>query len=165
MVLMDQAIFEAQEGYTKKVRDLKENVAKKSLSLEESTTELENRLKDLKFHKRQLLDSSKACLNVDAMCNSVFDESESFLAEKLKMNAFKKDVEDHKGDPVLMFKDSTEFEESLASHFVDGFQYLGEQARVAYPQYSFEFEKIPLPEDVTARASSKKEKEKKSRRP
>src|SRR3954470_13663235 len=102
---------------------------------------------------------------VDALCNSVFDESESFLAEKLKMNAFMKHVEDHKGDPVLIFKDSTEFEESLASRFVDGFQYLGEQARVAYPQYSFEFEKIPLPEDVAALVNSRKEKGKKSHRP
>src|SRR3954469_9084194 len=158
MVLVNQAIFEAQDGYTKKVKDLKERVAGKSLSLEEATTELENRFNDLKFHKRQLLDSCEACHNVDATCACVREEGDSFIAEMIKMNAFKKHVEDHKGDPILIFKDSAEYEESLAARFADGFDYLGEQAKVAYPQYDFEFDKIPLPEDVAALVKSRKEK-------
>src|SRR5206468_12166461 len=120
---------------------------------------------DLKFHRRQLLDSSEECHNVSAMCTSVAEEGDSFLGEVIKMNAFKKNVEEHKGDPVLVFKDSTEYKESLASGFVEGFDYLAEQAKVAYPQYDFEFEKIPLPEDVAALAKTRKEKGKKTHRP
>ena len=137
----------------------------KSLGVEESMAELENRLNDLKFHKRQLQDSSEARLNMGAMCDSISEESDSFLGEVIKMNAFKKHVEEHKGDPVSVFKDSMEYKESLASRFVEGFDYLAEQAKVAYPQYDFEFEKIPLPEDIAALTKPRKEKGKKPLRP
>src|SRR3954465_9107629 len=120
MVLVNQAIFEAEEGYTRKVKELKEKVTGKSLGVEESMAELESRLNDLKFHKRQLQDSSEARLNLGAMCDSISEESDSFLGEVIKMNAFKKHVEEHKGDPVSVFKDSMEYKESLASQFVEG---------------------------------------------
>ena len=153
MVLVNQAIFEAEEGYTRKVKELKEKVAGKSLGVEESIAELDNRLNDLKFHKHQLHDSTEARLNMGAMCDSVSEESDSFLAEVIRMNAFQKNVEEHKGDPVSVFKDSMEYKGSLASRFVDGFDYLAEQAKVAYPQYDFEFKKIPHQGEILSRSS------------
>src|SRR5436190_261326 len=134
MVLVNQAIFEAKEGYSKKVRDLKVCIAKESFELERMTTDLGKLSTDFEYTERFLYNSTEEGHGLDAQCADVRGEKESFLAEKIRINALKQHVEDYDGSYVSMYKDSEDFEESLASRYVERFQYLGEQAKVVYPQ-------------------------------
>src|SRR4051812_47877438 len=110
------------------------------LELERMTTELEQLSTDLDHDKRIHFAATEEDLNWKEKCSEVFVENELFMEEQMRQNALTRQVEDVGGSLISYYKRSDGWEESHASRFVDRFQYLEEQAKVAYPQYNFHFE-------------------------
>src|SRR3954464_2466652 len=115
MTLLNQAIFEANDGYSKKVKDLEGCLAEDDFELEKITTDLEKISTDLDFNRRVHYNTTEEDLGLEAQCNEVFEEKESLIAEKMRIGALTKQVEDFGGSYVSLYKSSDDYEESQAS--------------------------------------------------
>ena len=103
------AIYEAKDDYSKKVKDLEGRLVKDDLELEKMTTELEKLSTDLDHDRRIHYTTTEEDLDLQAKCNEVFVEKESFMKEKMRQNALRKQVKDEGGSLISFYKSSDEY--------------------------------------------------------